>query len=216
MMFLPPIDRAVVRDPFMHREERIAERRMLDHIEVLPQPEVFGELVDAVMAGRNFRVGRRGVAAAELRAEILFHRGDKLPRGFQLGQNLFGKTAAEPLFERGDDLHPLQRIHAGLDDRRIERHALRAILAHAADFFEHDFGHGPLRFDAERPFFEGAAGGETKAVWSAVSTHRPSRSLPTISLPCGSSCNRRGFAAAAIGKPSAADQQPTTSNVPAR
>ena len=69
--------------------------------------------------------------------EILLDGLDQLPRRFQFGQDFLGKPAAELLLQRIENLHPLQRIHAGLDDRRVERHAVGPLLGHAADFFDH-------------------------------------------------------------------------------
>ena len=51
-----------------------------------------------------------------------------------------GKTPAELLFQRGHDFHPLQRVHPRFDDRRVERHTLCPVLAHAANFLDHEFG----------------------------------------------------------------------------
>ena len=105
---------------------------------LLSQLHVLGELVEAIGGRGNLEHrSERALAGRGLPAEILLDRRHELPGGFQFGQDFFGKAAAEFLFQRGDDLHPLQRIHAGLDDRRIERHAVGPLLGHAADFLDH-------------------------------------------------------------------------------
>ena len=57
------IVRSVVR-PSWTDEERVAQARGLEHVEVLPQLHVFGELVEAIGGRRNLGVGGPDAAAA--------------------------------------------------------------------------------------------------------------------------------------------------------
>ena len=64
--------------------------------------------------------------------------------GFQLRQHFFRKSAAETLFDRGQDLHSLQAVEAQFQDAGVERQAAGSLLGDAVDLFQHLFGGGPL------------------------------------------------------------------------
>ena len=143
-------DGAVVGDPLVDAEIRIAHARRRQHVQPLAELRgTRGTEFEVVGLGGNLRRRAGAPAGAGSTAQILLHGVDDLPGGLQLGQDFRGEAAAEALLQRSEDLHPLQRVHARLDDRRIERQAGGALLGHAVDLFQHQFRE--LFFLAGRP-----------------------------------------------------------------
>ena len=130
----------------MDGEEGVPDARGLEHVEVLPQLDVLRELVEAIGGRRNFGVGGAG---------RLGRRGSR-PRYFSTAAtscrvvSSSGSTSSgnrPPNFSSSEatNLHPLQRIHARLDDRRVERHAVGPFFGHAANLVEHQLRQAVVR-----------------------------------------------------------------------
>ena len=133
-------NRPVAGHALVRHEERIADARGLQHIQVPPQLNVLGELVETVSLRRDHRTGRAAGLGSGLAAEVLQHCVDDLAGGFQVGKDVFGKAPAEAFLQRGQNLHALQRIQPRLHDRRIERQPGNSLLAHPAYLFQHNLG----------------------------------------------------------------------------
>ena len=133
--------RAVVGEALVDREERIAKPQGVGHVQALPQLDVFRELGDAIVVRRDLGVGGPSFFGTGLRAEIGLDGLDHVAAGLQVRQDLFGKASAKTLFERGEDLHPFERIHPHFGNRRIERQPNRAFLGDFADLLQDQRGH---------------------------------------------------------------------------
>ena len=183
----PAIDRPIGGEAVVDGEERVAQAGGLEHVEILAQLHVLGELVKAIGGRRNL-----GVAAARPLGRGCVPRyfstaADELPGGLQLGQHFLGKPPAELLFERSEDFHPFERIHSGFDDRRVERHAVGPFLGHAADFFDAPVASAcSFNGSAAWPFLPFFDGGRRPAAVHAASEGR--RRWPAASAAEAVSC----------------------------
>ena len=130
--------RAVGRQPLVEGEVGVFQARVADHRKVLLQRTDFRKLRDVPDVTADLDIHPDGLLGAFLRRRrhVVDDRLGDLPAGLDLRQHLLREPGTVGLLEAGNDLHPLQRVEAELDDVGVEREFAGPLLGDATDMTE--------------------------------------------------------------------------------